>query len=78
MKILQRIVVGLVSIDDSQLGFAPEKHYRCNLCGLANAGEMSSSEHIYLYGLPGPREGIKLCPSNIYLVGAEKAMLPRG
>ena len=40
----------------------------------ANAGEMPSSKQTYLYGLPGPREGIKLCPSNIYLVGAEKAM----
>ena len=38
---------------------------------------LPSSEQTYLYGLPGPREGIKLCASNIYLVGAEKAMLHR-
>ena len=35
---------------------------------------MHSSEKIYLYGLPGPREDILLCPLNIYLLGAEKGM----
>ena len=45
----------------------------------ANTGEIPSSEKTYLhvYGLPGPREGILLYPSHIYLLGAEKAMLPR-
>ena len=55
MNILQRIVDGLVSVNDFQSGFVPERHYRCNLCGLANAGEMPSSEQTYLYDLSGPR-----------------------
>ena len=63
MKILERIVDGLirqvVSIDDSQFGFCPRKrHYRCNLCGPAAAGEIPSSEQEALYGLRGPRESI--------------------
>ena len=35
-----------------------KRHYRCNLCGAVNAGEMPSSELTDLYGLPGNREGI--------------------
>ena len=58
MKILERIVDGLirkvVSIDDSQFGFV----HRFNLCGPADAGEMPSSEQEALYGLRGPRESI--------------------
>ena len=46
MKNLQRIVDCLVSIGDSKSAFVPERHYR--FCGLANAGEMSSSEQTYL------------------------------
>ena len=63
MKILERIVGGLirqvVSIDDSQFWLCPRKrHYRCNLCGPAAAGEIPSSEQEALYGLRGPRESI--------------------
>ena len=62
MKILERIVYGLirqaVSNDDSQFGFVPGRHYRCNLCGPAAAGEIASSEQEALYGLHGPRESI--------------------
>ena len=31
---------------------------------------------LYLYGFPGHREGIYLCPLNIYLVGLRKLCYP--
>ena len=44
MKILERIFDSLirqaVSIDDTSRA----EHYRCDLCGAANAGEMLKSE----------------------------------
>ena len=73
MKILERIGDGLirqvVSIDDSQFGFVSGR----GISGLAAAGEIASSEQVVLYRFRGPREGISLCPSEGYLVGAEKA-----
>ena len=57
MKILERIVDGLirqvVSIDDSVWLCPRQRHYRCNLCGPAAAGEISSNEQEALYGLRG-------------------------
>ena len=62
MKILERIVNGLirqvVSIDVPVWLCPKKRHYRCNLCGLAAAGEIPSSEQEALYGLCGPRESI--------------------
>ena len=49
--LLQRIVNGLVSIDDSQSGFFPERHYRCNMCGSANAGLMRKRKLVALLNL---------------------------
>ena len=49
----------IVVFPDHTHYFCPRKrHYGCTLCGLATAGEIPSSEQAYLYGLPGPREGI--------------------
>ena len=63
MKILERIVDGLirqvVCIGRLPVWLCPRKrHYRCNLCGPAAAGEIPSSEQEALYGLRGPRESI--------------------
>ena len=48
MKILERIVDGLirelVSIDDSQFGFVPDRLYRRNLCCQAAAREVSNCQ----------------------------------
>ena len=46
-----------------------KRHYRCNLCCVANAGEMPNSEQIDFCVLPGP--------GKIHLVRAEKAIHPR-
>ena len=56
MKILERIVDSLIqqvlSIDDTSRALSQEEHYRCNLCGAANAGEMPNSKQMEIYGLP--------------------------
>ena len=58
MKILERIVDGLirqvVSIETPSLALYQEevRHYRCNLCGPAAAGEIPSSEQEALYARP--------------------------
>ena len=48
MKILERIVDGLIrqllSVDNSQFGFVPDRHYRRNLCCQAAAREISSCQ----------------------------------
>ena len=66
MKIQERIVDSLiqqvVNIDDTSQALSQEKHYGCNPCGAANAGEMPNSKHIYFYGLPGHREAINSAP----------------
>ena len=59
MKILERIVDGLIKQVVSIVRLCPRKrHYRCNLCGRTAAGEIPSSEQEALYGFRGPREGI--------------------
>ena len=42
-------------------------------CGSAAAGEIPISGQAAIYGLHGPKEGIKLCTLEGYLVGTEKA-----
>ena len=55
--IFDGLIRQVVSIDP--LWLSPRKrHYRCNLCGPAAAGEIPSSEQEALYGLRGPRESI--------------------
>ena len=73
MKILERTVNGLrwCLLTTPSLALSQKRHYRCNLCGPAAAGEIPSSEQEAFYGLPGPREIIY--PSEGYLVGPEKA-----
>ena len=51
VAILQRIVDGLVFIDNSQSGFVPERHYRTNIFGSTNAGEMPNCEQTLLLAL---------------------------
>ena len=51
MAILQGIVDGLVFIDNSQSGFVPERHYRINIFGSTNAGEMPNCEQTLLLAL---------------------------
>ena len=63
IKILERIVDGLIRqvVSFKRLPVWPchrKRHYRCNLCGPATAGETPSSEQEALYGLRGPRESI--------------------
>ena len=52
----------MVSIDDTSRALSQEEHYRCNRCGVVNAGEIPYSEQIDLYGLTGPREAINSAP----------------
>ena len=79
MKILQRIIDGLVSIDDSQSGFVPER----DTTDSANAGQMHSSEQTYLNGLLGPTclalEKTVNCVYRLLICKgeAEKDLLPR-
>ena len=69
MKILEGIANSLiqqmVSIGDTSRALSQEEHYRCNMCGAANAGEMPNSEQIDFYGLLGPREAINSAPGKI-------------
>ena len=62
MKIQERIVDSLIQqvvpLDDTSRALSQEEHYRCNLCGAENAGEMPKTEQVNVYGLPGPREAI--------------------
>ena len=48
----------MVSIDDASRALSQEEHYRCNRCGVANAGEMLNSVQTDFNGFPGPREAI--------------------
>ena len=52
----------MLSIDDTSRVLSQEEHYRCNLCGAANAGEMPNSEQIDFYGHPESREAINSAP----------------
>ena len=75
MKILEKIVDILIqqvmSIDDTSRALTQEEHYRCNLCGAANAGEMPYSKQINFYGLPGNREAFNSAPGNLYSESCE-------
>ena len=50
MEILERIIDSLiqqvVSMYDTSRALSQEEHYRCNLCGAANAGGMPNIEQI--------------------------------
>ena len=53
MKILQRIVDGLVSIGAPSRALSQKEALQMQTCGSANAGEMPSSEQTHFYGLSG-------------------------
>ena len=77
MEILQRIVDGLVSIGEPQSGSVPERGTTDAIIVILQMQEkcLAVNKHIYMAFLA--LEKALNVPSNIYLVGTEKAMLPR-
>ena len=70
IKVTERIAHSLirqvVTTDESQFGFVPGR-------GTKDAGKISHTKQIDLYGFCGPREGVRPSSSESDLVGNEKA-----
>ena len=72
-RIADSLIRQMVTIDESVLVSARQRHNRCNLCHLPAAGEISHGKQTDLYGFRGPREGVRPSSSISDLMGNEKA-----